>query len=223
SSATVPTRRPSEPSSGRGSPHTCPARPRCPRTRWSAVGSSAPGSASSQRAAGSASSGHGSTAAAPRRLRSRSSSPRRWRAGRRLWGAGPAAPKHRGRSCLVVDMRSPGVTWRPLVQISRRRDFNELFLEEVRVPAANVVGPVNGGWPIIRTALAHERGTLWAFDFKVRLQNGSRALADLYRRCRTRGRADLAAFRPLVAQAWIAVDVVGAVWLTILMQIFSSV
>src|SRR4029079_1049468 len=95
--------------------------------------------------------------------------------------------------------RSPGVTWRPLPQISRRSEFNELFLEEVRVPLDNVLGPVNGGWPLIRAALAHERGTLWAFDFKVRLQNGSRALADLYRRAGRaggaavplRGRADV--------------------------------
>jgi len=71
------------------------------------------------------------------------------------------APKHKGISCLVVDMQSPGVTWRPLVQLSGRRDFNELFLEDVRVPIDNVLGPVDGGWPLIRAALAHERGTLW--------------------------------------------------------------
>src|SRR4029077_11064687 len=100
----------------------------------------------------------------------------------------PDVAKHKGITCLVVDMRSPGVTWRPLVQINGRSEFNELFLEEVRVPAANVIGAVNGGWPLIRAALAHERGTLWAFDFKVRLQNGSRALAGLYPRPRRGGR-----------------------------------
>jgi len=120
------------------------------------------------------------------------------------------APKHRGISCLIVDMRSPGVTWRPLVQISGRSEFNELFLEEVRVPVANLLGPVNGGWPLIRAALAHERGTLWAFDFKIRLQNGSRALADLYRRGRREGRPELAALRERVAQAWIEAQVFAA-------------
>jgi len=132
------------------------------------------------------------------------------------------APKHRGISCLVVDMRAPGITWRPLVQLSGRSEFNELFLEDVHVPVENVVGPVNGGWPIIRAALAHERGTLWAFDFKVRLQNSSRALADLYRRCRERGHGDLAAFRGRVAQAWIEAEVFGAHTLRILPRLHAA-
>ena len=131
----------------------------------------------------------------------------------------PDAPKHRGLSCLVVDMRAPGVTWRPLVQISGRREFNELFLEDVRVPADHLVGPENGGWPVIRAALAHERGTLWAFDFKVRLQNGARALVDLYRRAE---RTDAATFRLAVAQACIESHVFGAHTLRILPRLHAS-
>ncbi len=134
----------------------------------------------------------------------------------------PDAAKHRGISCLVVDMRSPGVTWRPLVQLSGRREFNELFLEDVRVPAGNLLGPENGGWPLIRAALAHERGTLWAFDFKVRLQNGSRALADLYRRAHHRGRPDLRAFRLAIAQAWIEAEVFAAHTLRILPRLHAA-
>src|SRR5438552_2099758 len=91
------------------------------------------------------------------------------------------AAKHKGISCLAVDMRSPGITWRPLVQLSGRSEFNELFLDQVRVPVENTIGPVNGGWPLVRAALAHERGTLWAFEFKIRLQNAAQALAALYR------------------------------------------
>ena len=128
-------------------------------------------------------------------------------------------PKHKGITCLIVDMRSPGLTWRPLVQISGRKEFNEVFLEEVRVPVANTLGPVNGGWPIIRAALAHERGTLWAFDFKVRLQNGALALADLYRRVRdgsAGGRADLTTLRQQVAQAHIEAETFAAHTLRIL-------
>lgn len=131
----------------------------------------------------------------------------------------PEAPKHKGITCLVVDMRAPGVTWRPLVQISGRREFNEVFLEEVRVPVADTIGEVNAGWPLIRAALAHERGTLWAFDFKIRLQNGSLALADLYRKAKAgapgRG-ADLAALREEVARAYVDSEVFAAHTLRIL-------
>jgi len=125
----------------------------------------------------------------------------------------PDAPKHKGISLLVVDMRSAGITWRPLVQISGRKEFNELFLEDVRVPVENLIGAPGAGWPIIRAALAHERGTLWAFDFKIRLQNGARGLVDLYRRCRTgaAGRGnDLGALRSQVAQAWLEAEVFAA-------------
>ena len=72
----------------------------------------------------------------------------------------PDAPKHKGITFLLVDMRSPGVTVRPLRQISGDEDFNEVFLEDVRVPRANVVGAVNGGWDIAITTLMHERQTL---------------------------------------------------------------
>jgi alkylation response protein AidB-like acyl-CoA dehydrogenase len=134
------------------------------------------------------------------------------------------APRHRGLSCLIVDMKSPGVTWRPLVQISGRREFNEVFLEDVRVPVENTVGPVNGGWPIIRRALAHERGTLWAFDFKIRLQNGALALADLYRRVRAggAGRGDLAALRQQVSQAHIESAVFAAHTLRLLPRLHAG-
>jgi alkylation response protein AidB-like acyl-CoA dehydrogenase len=130
-------------------------------------------------------------------------------------------PKHKGISCLIVDMTSPGVTSRPLVQISGRSEFSELFLEEVRVPVEHILGPVNGGWPLIRAALAHERGTLWAFDFKIRLQNGSRAVADLYRRCRAEG-AEVAAFRDRVAQAHIEAEVFTAHTLRILTRLHAG-
>ena len=135
-----------------------------------------------------------------------------------------AAPRHKGISCLIVDMHAPGVTWRPLVQISGRREFNEVFLEDVRVPVENTVGAVNEGWPLIRAALAHERGTLWAFDFKIRLQNGALALADLYRRVRDDGigRGDLAALRDRVAQAYIESEVFGAHTLRLLPKLGSG-
>lgn len=70
----------------------------------------------------------------------------------------PAAPKHKGISFLLVDMRTPGITIRPLRQISGECEFNETFFDEVRVPATNLVGELNSGWTIAMTTLAYERG-----------------------------------------------------------------
>ncbi|MEO8604237.1 MAG: acyl-CoA dehydrogenase family protein [bacterium] len=72
----------------------------------------------------------------------------------------PEAPKHRGITFLLVDMHSPGITVRPLKQISGDEDFNEIFFEDVRVPRDQVVGAVNRGWDITITTLMHERQTL---------------------------------------------------------------
>ncbi|GIW40212.1 MAG: acyl-CoA dehydrogenase [Candidatus Binatia bacterium] len=72
----------------------------------------------------------------------------------------PEAPKHRGISCLLVPMRTPGITVRPLREITGDTDFNEVFFDRVRVPAENVVGEVHRGWQVVLTALGHERGTL---------------------------------------------------------------
>jgi hypothetical protein len=72
----------------------------------------------------------------------------------------PDAPKHKGITFLLVDMKSPGVTVRPLTQINGDADFNEVFFEDVRVPKQNVVGALNKGWDIAITCLMHERQTL---------------------------------------------------------------
>ena len=69
----------------------------------------------------------------------------------------PDAPKHRGISCLAVDMKTPGVTVRPLVQMTGDSEFNEVFFEEVRVPKINLIGPKNEGWKVLVTTLMHER------------------------------------------------------------------
>jgi alkylation response protein AidB-like acyl-CoA dehydrogenase len=69
----------------------------------------------------------------------------------------PDAPKHKGISCLLVDMRSPGVEVRPLRTMAGDRTFSELFFTDVVVPKANLLGAVNEGWRVAITTLSHER------------------------------------------------------------------
>ena len=69
----------------------------------------------------------------------------------------PDAPKHRGISYMLVNMKTPGVTVRPLVLMNGHSHFNEVFFEDVRVPKANLVGPLNQGWKVAMTTLMFER------------------------------------------------------------------
>ncbi len=69
----------------------------------------------------------------------------------------PNAAKHRGITCLIVDMKTPGVTVRPLVQITGDAEFNEVFFEDVRVSRTNMLGPLHEGWKVLVTTLMHER------------------------------------------------------------------
>jgi alkylation response protein AidB-like acyl-CoA dehydrogenase len=108
----------------------------------------------------------------------------------------PDAPKHKGITFLLVDMHSPGITVRPLRQISGEEDFNEVFFEEVRVPRANVVGEINAGWDIAITTLMHERQTL---TFSRQLQSRV-ALNDLLSLARRHPAAAPAARQPLLRQ-----------------------
>jgi len=70
-----------------------------------------------------------------------------------------AAPKHKGISYILVDMKTPGITISPLIQMTGARHFNQVFLEDVRVPVKNVVGEKNQGWQVAMTTLAFERST----------------------------------------------------------------
>ncbi len=79
----------------------------------------------------------------------------------------PSAPPHRGISCLLVDMRSPGITIRPLQQLTGSAEFSETFFDNVLVPRENLIGPENEGWRVATTTLAHERGTAFSFKEQV--------------------------------------------------------
>jgi alkylation response protein AidB-like acyl-CoA dehydrogenase len=69
----------------------------------------------------------------------------------------PEAPKHKGISYLLVDMKTPGITVRPLVQITGESGFNEVFYDNVRVPRENLVGEINQGWQVSIATLMYER------------------------------------------------------------------
>ncbi|MGE5597177.1 MAG: acyl-CoA dehydrogenase family protein [Hyphomicrobiales bacterium] len=72
----------------------------------------------------------------------------------------PDAPKHRGITYLLVDMKSPGVTVRPLTTLAGTQTFNEVFFEDVRVPVRNRVGEENRGWYVGTTTLDFERSSI---------------------------------------------------------------
>jgi alkylation response protein AidB-like acyl-CoA dehydrogenase len=75
----------------------------------------------------------------------------------------PDAPKHKGISVLVVPTASEGLVRKPFGSIADPGDydFNEVFFTDVRVPKANLIGPLNGGWTVANGSLGHERSLLW--------------------------------------------------------------
>jgi alkylation response protein AidB-like acyl-CoA dehydrogenase len=92
----------------------------------------------------------------------------------------PDAPKHKGLSALIIDMKTQGIETRPFAELSdpHLHDFNEVFFSDVRVPKENLVGPLNGGWPITQGSLAHERAMLW-ITYAYEVQRAVNALVAL--------------------------------------------
>ena len=114
----------------------------------------------------------------------------------------PGSAKARGISYMIVDMHAPGVEVRPLRQMTGSSEFNEVFLDDVRVPVANLVGEEGRGWEIAQTTLAHERGTS-----PRQLVIHRMLLEDLVRLAREREGAGEAGLRQDVAAAAIEVEI----------------
>lgn len=104
----------------------------------------------------------------------------------------PNAPKHNGISYLLVDMKTPGITVRPLVLMNGHAHFNEVFFEDVRVPKTNLVGPQNQGWKVAVTTLMFERTIAGGGNYKEQVQR----LAALARQVQING-------QPAWEQSWV--------------------
>jgi len=118
----------------------------------------------------------------------------------------PGTERHRGLSCLLVDMRAAGVTARPIRQITGEAQFNEILLDEVPIPESAVLGAVGDGWRVAMTTLAHERGT-FGFTLTARLHVQFRRLVATAREC---GAADDPLVRDRIAELY--VDLAGLRW-----------
>ena len=98
----------------------------------------------------------------------------------------PAAPRHKGITWLILPMRQPGVTVRPLATLQADTHFCEVFLEGARVPVANRVGEENDGWRVANVTLRFERGTGFANQI-IDMRRQVRVLVDVARRVRRSG------------------------------------
>jgi alkylation response protein AidB-like acyl-CoA dehydrogenase len=96
----------------------------------------------------------------------------------------PEAPKHRGISFFLLDMRLPGIEIRPIRQMTGGSEFDEVFLTDVRVPAGAVVGPLHGGWGVAMGTLTNERGHIGASVISLGRTVAELSDASLYARGR---------------------------------------
>jgi alkylation response protein AidB-like acyl-CoA dehydrogenase len=109
----------------------------------------------------------------------------------------PDAPKHKGLTYFLMDMEQPGVQAKPLVQITGEGEFNEVFIEEARIPDANVVGGVGNGWSVAITTLMNERAGL-AFGAIAQIANSLKRVGELAKQTPMNGGA--AADDPTIRQ-----------------------
>jgi alkylation response protein AidB-like acyl-CoA dehydrogenase len=94
----------------------------------------------------------------------------------------PTSQKHGGITWVICDMKSPGITVRPVPFVTRQHHFNQVFYDEVRIPISNVVGGINNGWKVAMSTLSFERGTAFT-QTQVIL---AKAVDDLIERAKTR-------------------------------------
>jgi alkylation response protein AidB-like acyl-CoA dehydrogenase len=120
----------------------------------------------------------------------------------------PNVPKHKGLSYLLVDMKSPGVEVKPLRQMTGESEFTELFFNNVRVPAQNVLGKIGDGWNVGLGTLMHERATLGA-SITIVYRRAFDRLCELARQMQKNGRplSDDPVVRQKLGQAYAELEV----------------
>ncbi|MGH9305016.1 MAG: acyl-CoA dehydrogenase family protein, partial [Acidimicrobiales bacterium] len=119
----------------------------------------------------------------------------------------PELPKHRGLTAFIVDMASPGIEVRPLRQMTGGASFNEVFLTDVRVPAADLLGDVNGGWTVALTTLMNERAAIGGGGSAMSELSASGPLSRLVELARHLGLDGDPLIRQLIADAYIKIRV----------------
>ena len=120
----------------------------------------------------------------------------------------PDAPKHKGITYFLLDMKSPGVTVKPLKQITGDAEFNEVYFDNVRIHESHILGGLNNGWGVGLTTLMYERLAL-GFGIQVRLRIALDALVDLARHTVKNGVpvSKDPVMRQKLAQMWIDTEV----------------
>jgi alkylation response protein AidB-like acyl-CoA dehydrogenase len=120
----------------------------------------------------------------------------------------PEAPKHQGLTYFIMDMEQEGVEVKPLVQITGESEFNEIFMEEARIPDENVIGGVGNGWTVAITTLMNERTGI-AFASQALLQIQLRKLIELAKETGRNGgsAADDPLTRQRIAQLYVEAEV----------------
>jgi alkylation response protein AidB-like acyl-CoA dehydrogenase len=113
------------------------------------------------------------------------------------------APRHKGLTYFLMDMEQDAIQVRPLRQITGEAEFNELFIEEARIPHENILGGEGNGWAVAITTLMHERATL-AFGLQIRVKI---TLSELLAEARESGAAEDPVIRDRLAQLYIESEV----------------
>jgi alkylation response protein AidB-like acyl-CoA dehydrogenase len=116
----------------------------------------------------------------------------------------PDAPAHKGISMVAIPMDAKGIDVRPLRQMTGASEFNEVFLDDVSVPADHLIGPENEGWRVANTTLANERGASFIWKEQVRYEL---AIENLMRTCERRGHTHDPLVRQRLARSWIEVQI----------------